>query len=94
MKKALLILVAVAILAPFSGTLAAKSKAIARAKKTAPVASKQKCNPNYSGCLKVGTVDYDCKGGSGNGPYYTGKVKVIGYDQYDLDRDRDGWACE
>jgi hypothetical protein len=64
------------------------------AKKVAPVESKQNCNPNYSGCLKIGSTDYDCKGGSGNGPYYTGKVRVIGYDQYGLDRDHDGWGCE
>jgi hypothetical protein len=66
-------------------------------KKAAPTSVKKPvatCNPNYSGCLKPGAVDYDCKGGSGDGPYYTGKVKVIGYDQYGLDRDKDGWGCE
>jgi hypothetical protein len=52
------------------------------------------CNPNYSGCLKSGAGDYDCAGGSGNGPYYTGKIQVIGYDEYGLDRDGDGWGCE
>jgi hypothetical protein len=55
---------------------------------------KPRCNPNYSGCLKPDASDYDCAGGSGNGPYYTGPVRVIGYDQYGLDRDGDGWACE
>ncbi len=54
----------------------------------------EKCNPNYSGCLKPDASDYDCSGGSGNGPYYTGKVQVIGVDQYDLDRDGNGWGCE
>lgn len=57
-------------------------------------APEQSCNPNYSGCLKPNASDYDCAGGSGNGPYYTGPVQVFGYDQYDLDRDNDGWACE
>ena len=54
----------------------------------------EKCNPNYSGCLKPDASDYDCAGGRGNGPYYTGKVQVIGSDVYDLDRDGNGWGCE
>ncbi|MCR4325636.1 MAG: hypothetical protein NUV59_02415 [Patescibacteria group bacterium] len=52
------------------------------------------CNPNYSGCLKINAGDYDCAGGSGNGPNYTGTVRVIGYDEYGLDRDGDGLGCE
>lgn len=56
--------------------------------------SDSSCHSSYSGCLKVGASDYDCAGGSGNGPYYTGKVKVIGPDVFDLDRDNDGWGCE
>jgi hypothetical protein len=36
----------------------------------------------------------DCAGGSGNGPAYTGRVRVIGRDIYGLDRDHDGIACE
>ncbi len=52
------------------------------------------CNPNYSGCLKINAGDYDCAGGSGNGPNYTGKVQVLRYDEFDLDRDGDGWGCE
>lgn len=64
-------------------------------KKVAPQkAPTQSCNPNYSGCLKPDASDYDCAGGSGNGPYYTGKVQVLGYDEYGLDRDGDGWACD
>ena len=63
-----------------------------------PTPSKNKsqsiCNPNYSGCLKIGAGDYDCAGGSGNGPNYTGAVQVYGYDEFGLDRDGDGWACE
>lgn len=52
------------------------------------------CHPNYSGCLKADASDYDCDGGSGNGPYYTGRVQVIGPDVFDLDRDGDGIGCE
>jgi hypothetical protein len=53
------------------------------------------CDPNYSGaCLKPDSPDYDCSGGSGDGPDYTGPVQVVGDDPYDLDRDGDGAACE
>jgi hypothetical protein len=54
------------------------------------------CHPSYQGeCLKVGTGDYDCAGGSGNGPNYVqGTVRVVGPDEFDLDRDGDGWGCE
>ncbi|XOB46622.1 MAG: hypothetical protein ACKKMV_00345 [Candidatus Nealsonbacteria bacterium] len=54
----------------------------------------QKCHPSYSGCLNPNASDYDCAGGSGNGPYYTGRVRVIGPDVFGLDRDGDGWGCE
>jgi len=54
----------------------------------------EKCHPSYSGCLNPNASDYDCAGGSGNGPYYTGRVRVIGPDVFDLDRDGDGWGCE
>ncbi|MFZ2390571.1 MAG: hypothetical protein WAW15_02015 [Minisyncoccales bacterium] len=53
-----------------------------------------KCHPNYSGCLNPKASDYDCAGGSGNGPYYTGRIQVIGPDIFGLDRDGDGWGCE
>jgi len=56
--------------------------------------SKQKCHPSYSGCLNPDASDYDCAGGSGNGPYYTGRMRVIGPDVFGLDRDGDGWGCE
>jgi len=52
------------------------------------------CHPSYSGCLNSSASDYDCSGGSGNGPYYTGKVRVIGPDVFGLDRDGNGWGCE
>ena len=51
------------------------------------------CTPGYSPCLPPAS-DYDCRGGSGNGPKYSGPVRVTGSDPYDLDRDGDGKACE
>jgi hypothetical protein len=58
-----------------------------------PPAAESDCDPNYTGCVPIAS-DVDCRGGSGNGPAYTGPVQVIGRDIYDLDRDGDGWACE
>jgi hypothetical protein len=53
------------------------------------------CDPNYRGaCLRPNVSDYDCAGGSGDGPYYTGPVEVVGDDHYDLDRDGDGIASD
>lgn len=63
---------------------------------TKPIANTQ-CDPNYSGaCVpSVYPADVDCAGGSGNGPYYVkGPVTVTGSDRYQLDRDKDGYACE
>ena len=52
------------------------------------------CDSNYTGCLDPNSADYDCAGGSGDGPDYTGPVEVIGADHYGLDADGDGYACE
>jgi hypothetical protein len=53
------------------------------------------CDPNYEGqCLDSNSPDYDCEGGSGDGPDYTGPVTVVGDDHFGLDRDGDGSACE
>lgn len=53
------------------------------------------CHPSYKGaCLDPNSPDYDCAGGSGNGPDYTGYVTVVGYDEYGLDSDGDGIGCE
>jgi hypothetical protein len=44
-----------------------------------------------------GAGDYDCAGGTGNGPNYVdGPVRVVdpGRDPFGLDRDGDGRACE
>jgi hypothetical protein len=51
------------------------------------------CTPGYSPCLPPAS-DYDCAGGSGDGPKYTGLVRVTGSDPYDLDSDNDGYGCE
>jgi hypothetical protein len=64
------------------------------AKRTARAAESD-CDPDYEGaCLKPDSPDYDCEGGSGDGPDYTGPVQSVGSDPYDLDRDGDGFACE
>jgi Excalibur calcium-binding domain len=71
--------------------------ALATSVAVAPVAQgKQKCDSNYKGrCLKPNVSDYDCAGGSGNGPYYvSGPFRVVGNDHYRLDADHDGIACE
>ncbi|HEX8519819.1 MAG TPA: hypothetical protein VF667_09525 [Pseudonocardia sp.] len=59
-----------------------------------PEAGGSGCNANYSPCVPVAS-DVDCAGGSGNGPKYVrGPVSVIGSDEYGLDNDHDGIACE
>lgn len=53
------------------------------------------CHASYTGaCVPIGVSDVDCAGGSGNGPFYVGTVSVVGYDEYGLDKDGDGVACE
>jgi hypothetical protein len=59
----------------------------------APAPAEPACHPSYSGCVPMAS-DVDCAGGSGDGPEYTGMVTVIGTDEYDLDSDNDGVACE
>ena len=60
-----------------------------------PALQAHDCDPNYEGeCLDPDAVDYDCAGGSGDGPEYTGRVEVVGDDPHDLDRDRDGTGCD
>ena len=61
-----------------------------------PPPAQSECHPSYEGvCLKVGIGDYDCAGGSGNGPNYVeGPFRVVGYDEFGLDREGDGLACE
>lgn len=59
---------------------------------SAPVQSRsssqgQNCNPNYTGCVPNVSYDLNCKDVG-----YS--VRVIGYDQYNLDGDGDGYGCE
>jgi hypothetical protein len=48
---------------------------------------------DYDPCLPPAS-DYDCAGGTGDGPEYTGPVRVTGSDPYGLDADGDGYGCE
>jgi hypothetical protein len=53
------------------------------------------CDSSYEGaCLDPDATDYDCEGGSGDGPEYTGVVTVVGDDHFGLDRNGDGLACD
>ena len=53
------------------------------------------CDPNYAGaCLDPESYDYDCAGGSGDGPDYSGTVEVVGTDVHGLDRDGNGVGCD
>jgi hypothetical protein len=68
---------------------------------TAPVppttAAPRNCDPAYPDvCLHQEIGDYDCAGGSGNGPNYVeGPIRVLPPDPFDLDgNDNDGIGCE
>jgi endonuclease YncB( thermonuclease family) len=55
----------------------------------------RRCHASYKGaCLDPNAYDYDCAGGRGNGPKYTGAVRVVGPDDFGLDGDGDGNGCE
>lgn len=61
----------------------------------APPPAQQNCHPSYEGaCLDPNASDYDCIGGSGDGPLFTGTVRVVGPDVFGLDGDGDGIGCE
>ena len=47
---------------------AAAAKAAAADAAAAEAAQASRCDPDYSGCLDPNASDYDCEGGSGNGP--------------------------
>jgi hypothetical protein len=61
-----------------------------------PTTPARNCHPSYEGaCLDPTASDYDCAGGSGNGPKYVqGTVRVHPPDPFDLDADSDGLGCE
>ncbi|CAN5252778.1 hypothetical protein BH18ACT5_BH18ACT5_18940 [soil metagenome] len=80
---------------PPASTLAPTTTATAPPATTAAPAAN--CHSSYEGaCLTPGIGDYDCAGGSGNGPNYVrGPVYVVGHDEFDLDgNDNDGIGCE
>lgn len=63
---------------------------------TVPAAASGRCDPSYPDvCLRTGIGDYDCAGGSGNGPNYVqGPVRVLRPDPFGLDADGDGTGCQ
>jgi hypothetical protein len=78
---------------------AAKRRAVAQAESEVVELEEDeegaKCDSSYEGaCLDPNASDYDCEGGSGDGPLYTGFVIVVGEDHYGLDSDSDGEGCE
>jgi hypothetical protein len=78
-----------------SGSAQTQESVEAEARAAVEEESESSCDPNYGGaCLDPSASDYDCEGGSGNGPYYTGTVTVVGEDHYGLDADADGTGCE
>src|SRR5262249_31370418 len=94
--------VAIVLAAIATHTLAAPTsaapakKAVTTRKPATTTKRAAKCHPSYQGaCVPVGVEDVDCAGGGGNGPFsVTGPIRVVGFDEYQLDRDRDGLACE
>jgi hypothetical protein len=65
-----------------------------REQREAQPAPAPSCHASYEPCLDPNASDYDCEGGSGDGPEYTGFVTVKGPDDYGLDSDGDGTGCE
>jgi len=61
-----------------------------------PTAPPGTCDPSSPDlCLDPTAEDYDCQGGSGNGPRYVdGPIRVRPPDQFGLDSDGDGLGCE
>jgi hypothetical protein len=89
MRKMVAVALASTVAAAGFGSAATAALGDARA------SGKKKCHKSYAGrCLKRNASDYDCAGGSGNGPYYTGRVRVVGPDVFRLDADGDGIGCE
>ena len=60
---------------------------------TTSTTTQANCTPGYSPCLPPAS-DYDCEGGSGDGPKHTGEVQVTGSDPYELDDNNNGIGCE
>ncbi len=51
------------------------------------------CHPSYEGACVPRVSDVDCLGLGQNGPAFVGRVRVVGPDVYELDRDGDGIGC-
>ncbi|GAA4699158.1 hypothetical protein GCM10023226_42400 [Nocardioides nanhaiensis] len=82
--------------APLTRTKAGTSITVVVAQVVRPVAPPpaENCTPGYRPCLSPAS-DYDCAGGSGDGPEYAqGPIYVSGSDPYELDSEGDGVACE
>jgi hypothetical protein len=78
---------------PAGGSSARPGRAVSLVTaKPAPEPSNN-CTAGYSPCLPPAS-DYDCLGGTGDGPEFTGLVRVTGSDPYGLDSDNDGFGCE
>ncbi|WP_336083568.1 hypothetical protein [Nocardia sp. SSK8] len=80
------------------GSLAGAALAIALALPSAATANPvspvaDNCHPSYDPCVPINS-DVDCIGGNGDGPGYSGRVRVIGPDEYELDDDGNGIGCE
>lgn len=91
LKTALPVLITVAVLVAWPGPDTGESAGEIPGQGAAEVG----CHSSYEGaCLNPNSYDYDCEGGAGDGPDYTGEVSVIGDDPFELDRDGDGSACE
>jgi hypothetical protein len=83
---------ALAATTPVRGKAPVKRPVVVR---STPKKVTRHCDPNYSGACVPVASDVDCAGGSGNGPaFFGGVATVVGVDIYQLDRDRDGLACE
>ncbi|HXH21535.1 MAG TPA: hypothetical protein VNN10_05865 [Dehalococcoidia bacterium] len=61
-----------------------------------PAAEPRECHPSYVGaCLATNLGDYDCADRGEDGPNYVrGRIRVVGRDEFLLDRDGDGFGCE
>ena len=61
-----------------------------------PTDPPQTCDPSYPNvCPDHAVGDYDCAGGTGNGPgYVEGPIRVLPPDPFGLDGNGDGWGCE
>jgi hypothetical protein len=75
---------------------AAAAAAATPTETTPTTTTKENCDPSYPDvCLDPNAGDYDCEGGSGDGPkYVAGPIRVTGSDPFDLDADGDGTACD